>query len=99
MSPYATIFSTAGQKRRLILPVIGGQTGKYPDETVGDPGHQPFPQGLAVIWEMIKSNIPDYDKADFLLDADAVLGLNLANVKTEIIPEEIIEKMELRRRE
>jgi len=55
-----------------------------------------FPKGLAVIWEMVKSNIPDYDKADFLLDADAVLGLNLAHIKTEKIPEGILEMLEKR---
>lgn len=61
-----------------------------------------FPQGLAVMWEMLKSNIADYDKLDLLLDWDQVLGLNLANVGTGIeVPEEIkklgIEREQLRK--
>lgn len=39
------------------------------------------PQALAVVWELIKSNIPSQDKLDFLLDADEVLGLKLSEVQ------------------
>jgi len=35
------------------------------------------PQALAVLWEMIKSNIPGKDKYDLALSFDEVLGLNL----------------------
>lgn len=48
-----------------------------------------LPQGLAVMWEMLKSNIPDYDKLDALLDWDQVMGLNLANVGEVEVPEEV----------
>jgi len=48
-----------------------------------------LPQAIAVVWEMLKSNIPDYDKLDALLDWDQVLGLNLANVGEEEVPEEV----------
>lgn len=49
-----------------------------------------FPQGLAVLWEMLKSNVPDYDKLDLLLDWDQVLGLDLANVQNNLdVPEEV----------
>ncbi|MEK7163874.1 MAG: cysteine--tRNA ligase [Patescibacteria group bacterium] len=48
-----------------------------------------FPMGLAVVWEMIKSNIPDYDKLELLLDWDSILGLDLANVSVVEIPEQI----------
>ena len=49
-----------------------------------------FPQGLAVLWEMAKSNIPDMDKLDLVLDWDQILGLGLANVQEGIkVPEEI----------
>lgn len=49
-----------------------------------------FPQGLAVMWEMIKSNIPDMDKLDLILDWDQILGLGLANAGGGIkIPEEV----------
>lgn len=50
------------------------------------------PQALAVMWEMIKSNIPDYDKRDTLLDWDQILGLRLNEVGATIeTPEEIRE--------
>lgn len=51
------------------------------------------PQALAVVWEVVKSNIPSQDKYDVLLDFDDVLGLNLGTGDwgqgTEDIPEEI----------
>ena len=48
-------------------------------------------EAIAVIWEMIKSDIPTYDKLDLLLDFDQVLGLKLNEIKKEKIriPEEI----------
>jgi len=47
------------------------------------------PQALAVVWEMVKSNIPGVDKHDLLLDFDDILGLNLSE---EIhIPEALIQ--------
>jgi len=36
-----------------------------------------MPQALAVVWEVVKSNISSQDKYDLLLDFDEVLGLNL----------------------
>lgn len=48
-----------------------------------------FPQGLAVMWEMLKSNIPDRDKLELLLDFDQVLGLNLDKVDETVIPDNI----------
>lgn len=49
-----------------------------------------FPQGLAVVWEMVKSSIPDYDKLDLLLDWDQILGLGLASVQDgSEVPEEV----------
>lgn len=50
-----------------------------------------LPQALAVVWNMLKSNIPSEDKLDLLLSFDEVLGLQLAEV-TEVsfeIPKEI----------
>jgi len=47
------------------------------------------PQALAVVWEMVKSNIPSYDKLDLLLDFDAVLGLKLAEVKEIKVPSQV----------
>ena len=41
------------------------------------------PEALAVVWEMVKSDIPIYDKLDLLLDFDRVLGLDLERVSRE----------------
>jgi len=49
------------------------------------------PKALAVLWEMLKSNIPSGDKYDLAMTFDEVLGLNLsqpATIKVEI-PDEI----------
>ena len=58
-------------------------------------------QAIAVVWELIKSNIPDYDKLDQLLDFDEILGLCLANVGQVVIPDEVkklgLERVALRR--
>jgi cysteinyl-tRNA synthetase len=40
---------------------------------------------------MIRSNIPDYDKLDTLLDWDRVLGLDLKNVTQVKVPDEVRE--------
>ena len=49
------------------------------------------PQALAVVWEMLKSNIPSTDKYDLALSFDEILGLGLSKMKeTKLeIPEEI----------
>lgn len=50
------------------------------------------PQALAVVWEVVKSNIPAPDKYDLIIDFDGVLGLKLNEVgttQTQEIPVEI----------
>lgn len=51
------------------------------------------PQALAVVWQVVKSNIPDYDKYELIREFDEVLGLNLVGERkeTEELPEEIKE--------
>ncbi len=49
-----------------------------------------MPQAVAVMWEMLKSNIPSIDKLDLLFDFDKVFGLKLSEAEEEKIPEEII---------
>ncbi len=46
------------------------------------------PQALAVVWEVVKSNIPAPDKYDLLVSFDEVLGLNL-NRETDSLVGEI----------
>jgi cysteinyl-tRNA synthetase len=50
-----------------------------------------LPGGLGVIWEMLKSNLPDYDKMDQLLDWDQILGLKLSDVQEEEAPADVKE--------
>ncbi|MCJ7804601.1 cysteine--tRNA ligase [Patescibacteria group bacterium] len=40
-------------------------------------------EALAVVWEMVKSDMPTYDKLDLILDFDKVLGLDLERVSRE----------------
>lgn len=53
-----------------------------------------MPQAVAVVWEVVKSNIPSPDKYDLLMDFDEVLGLGLrqetGDKRQEEIPEEIL---------
>jgi cysteinyl-tRNA synthetase len=53
-----------------------------------------WPEGLAVVWKMAKSNLPPYDKFELIISFDEVLGLDLLKKSQLIveIPEEI-EKM------
>lgn len=48
-----------------------------------------IPQALAVVWEMVKSNIPSGDKLEMLLDFDEVLGLKLSETEEIKIPGEV----------
>lgn len=52
-----------------------------------------LPRALAVVWEVIKSNIPSSDKYDLIISFDEVLGLNLnfETMETETIPNEVKE--------
>ncbi|MEK7061133.1 MAG: DALR domain-containing protein, partial [Patescibacteria group bacterium] len=55
------------------------------------------PQALAVLWEMLKSNIPSGDKYDLALSFDEVLGLELnKGPKEVVIPDEINKLIEKR---
>jgi cysteinyl-tRNA synthetase len=44
-----------------------------------------IPEALGVVWEVAKSNIPNYDKYDLLMDFDQVLGLRLAEAEEEAV--------------
>lgn len=56
------------------------------------------PQALAVLWEMLKSNIPSGDKYDLAMSFDEILGLKLneAKVSKVEIPNDIKVLMEKR---
>ncbi len=55
-----------------------------------------FPMAIAVVWEMIKSNIPDSDKKSLLLDWDTILGLGLNEVKDDTVPEKVKQLAQVR---
>lgn len=57
------------------------------------------PKSLAVLWEMLKSNIPSEDKYDLALYFDEVLGLNLDKNEGEIVVPEEVKKIILKRDE
>ncbi|MBI3385946.1 cysteine--tRNA ligase [Candidatus Gottesmanbacteria bacterium] len=44
-----------------------------------------MPEAIAVVWEVVKSNIPSQDKYDLLLDFDEVLGLGLRDFREKEI--------------
>jgi cysteinyl-tRNA synthetase len=47
-----------------------------------------MPEALAKVWEVVKSNIPNYDKVDLLTQFDRVLGLGLIVDRRSLIVEE-----------
>ena len=58
-----------------------------------------LPEVLAVVWEMVKSNIPNFDKVDLLRQFDRVLGLDLSKtsylrLQTPVKVEKLIEQRE-----
>jgi len=38
-----------------------------------------FPEALAVVWESLKAEVPDYPKYEMLVKMDEILGLSLEN--------------------
>jgi cysteinyl-tRNA synthetase len=48
------------------------------------------PQALAVLQEVLKSDLPNNEKLTTILDFDKVLGLKLGEVLNEEIPEEVL---------
>jgi len=59
-----------------------------------------MPEALATVWEVVKSNIPNFDKVDLLKQFDNVLGLNLGIRKqklgTILVPEQVEKLIEQR---
>lgn len=57
-----------------------------------------LPQALALVWEVVKSNIPSEDKLDLLYSFDQVFGLRLASYEViqEEIPSDVKEKIQKR---
>jgi cysteinyl-tRNA synthetase len=47
------------------------------------------PQALAIMWDLVKSNVTSEDKLDQLYEFDRVLGLGLREMTADVIPDEI----------
>ncbi len=56
-----------------------------------------MPQVMAVVWEMLKSDLSPEDKKATWLDFDKVLGLNL-DLEEKIVPDEVLELVEARKK-
>jgi len=54
------------------------------------------PQAVAVMWEMLKSDIDPKEKLSLLFDFDKIFGLKLKETTEEKIPEEVIKLAEKR---
>ena len=55
------------------------------------------PRALTLLWDVIKDgNMSDADKKATILDFDKVLGLGFADLKKEVIPEEVLKLVEER---
>lgn len=59
------------------------------------------PQAVAVMWNMLKSDLPNHFKLEHLLKFDKILGLNLDSATPEQIPNQVInlakERLEVRK--
>ncbi len=44
-----------------------------------------LPEALGIVWEVVKSNIPGYDKFDLLMEFDQVLGLGLGAWESSLL--------------
>jgi len=56
-----------------------------------------MPQAMAIVWEMVKSNIPEHDKWELISDWDQVLGLSLTKVEKVKISDEVNKLVEQRK--
>jgi cysteinyl-tRNA synthetase len=56
-----------------------------------------FPEAISVVWKVTKSNIPNRDKLDLILDFDEILGLRLSeNIHRVEVPAEVQKLIEKR---
>jgi cysteinyl-tRNA synthetase len=77
-----------GQKRETLTQRMLGEKERFQKEFIESLANDlNLPQTIAVVWQMVKSNLPGYDKLDLLLDWDQILGLRLemSNVKCQML--------------
>jgi len=56
-----------------------------------------IPQALALLWDVLKSDLNDKEKLALAIDFDRVFGLKLSEISEEKVPEEIIKLAEERK--
>lgn len=93
--------SALNNLRDKVLDLTGSKSGKINldfkvkiSEAINDDFN--IPQLLAIVWDILKSDIDDKDKIATILDIDKILGLNLNKLKKEKIPKEVIKLADLR---
>jgi len=87
---------TAWQKLKSKFSNLGKLTGQIDERFLNEfkncvNDDLGVPKALAVVWEVFKSDLSDFDKRATILEFDRVLGFDLENLKDEEIeiPEEI----------
>ncbi len=81
------------QKEAKKSTVLKTDFNKYHDKFLSHTNDDlEMPRALALLWEVIKSKkLDNQTKYKLIIDFDKVFGLNLANVKTEKIPSQVLE--------
>ncbi len=86
------VFAAKSQKDRTVLSQEKSQKVDMFQQNFKDAINDDLntPQALAVLWSVLKSNIPSEDKYDLAINFDEVLGLRLAQATVEFsVPSEI----------
>ncbi len=92
---YAHIHFFRNQKSRVVLsPEKRKKVDDYIDrfrKSINDDLNTP--KAVAVLWEVVKSNVPSEDKYDLLIGFDEVLGLRMVEMSEKLgkleVPEEV----------
>ncbi len=96
---YETAAKLKVSKVSGVSKEMGEWKEKFEEAVADDLG---MPQGLAVVWEMLKSDLPNEEKYALLVDWDRVLGLGLAKLKVKSeklkVPEKVEELVDERER-
>ncbi|KKR70490.1 MAG: Cysteine-tRNA ligase [Candidatus Woesebacteria bacterium GW2011_GWA2_40_7b] len=72
----------SGDERTVLSPEKEKKLDEYRDKFISSLSNDiNAPKALAVLWEMLKSNIPSGDKYDLALSFDEVLGLKLSQAR------------------
>ena len=71
-----------------ISPIVNNFSQHFSEALAND---FQIPKAVAVMWEMLKSDLTPQEKLNLLFDFDQVFGLKLDEVNEEKIPDEIIE--------